>query len=80
MGCTGAALDVRGGPPRTSPSAGPLSRPSAEVIVSLAAANRDPARDGNPETLDIARTDTSHLAFGDGIHHCLGARLARLGA
>jgi len=50
----------------------------AQVIISLAAANRDPARYGNPETLDIARADTSHLAFGHGIHHCLGARLARL--
>ena len=50
----------------------------AQVIISLAAANRDPARYDNPETLDIARADTSHLAFGHGIHHCLGARLARL--
>jgi cytochrome P450 len=52
----------------------------AQVIISLAAANRDPARYDNPETLDIAREDTSHLAFGHGIHHCLGARLARLEA
>jgi len=50
----------------------------AQVIISLAAANRDPARYDNPGTLDIARADTSHLAFGHGIHHCLGARLARL--
>jgi cytochrome P450 len=50
----------------------------AQVIISLAAANRDPARHANPETLDIARADTSHLAFGHGIHHCPGARLARL--
>jgi cytochrome P450 len=48
------------------------------VIISLVAANRDPARYANPYTLDIARADTSHLAFGHGIHHCLGARLARL--
>jgi cytochrome P450 len=52
----------------------------AQVIISLAAAGRDPARYGHPEALDITRPDTSHLAFGHGIHHCLGARLARLEA
>jgi cytochrome P450 len=51
-----------------------------QVIISLAAAGRDPARYDHPDTLDIARTGTSHLAFGHGIHHCLGARLARLEA
>jgi cytochrome P450 len=50
----------------------------SQVIISLGAANRDAARYDSPETLDIARADTSHLAFGHGIHHCLGARLARL--
>ena len=50
----------------------------SQVIISLAAANRDPDRYRDAETLDIARTDTGHLAFGHGIHHCLGARLARL--
>jgi cytochrome P450 len=50
----------------------------AQVIISLAAAGRDPARYDHPEIFDIARADTSHLAFGHGIHHCLGARLARL--
>jgi cytochrome P450 len=41
------------------------------VIISLAAAGRDPARYHHPQTFDITRTDTSHLAFGHGIHHCL---------
>jgi cytochrome P450 len=50
----------------------------AQVIVSLAAANRDPGRYGHPEAFDIHRTDGAHIALGHGIHHCLGAPLARL--
>lgn len=50
----------------------------AQVIVSLAAANRDPARYRDPEAFDISRTEGSNLAFGHGIHHCLGAPLARM--
>jgi cytochrome P450 len=48
------------------------------VIISLAAANRDHDRYQHAESFDITRSDSSHLAFGHGIHHCLGARLARL--
>ena len=51
-----------------------------QVIVNLAAAGRDPDRHDDPETLDITRSSADHLAFGHGIHHCLGARLARLEA
>jgi len=51
-----------------------------QVLVSLAAAGRDPGRNGDAETFDIRRTGATHLAFGHGIHHCLGARLARLEA
>ncbi|MEJ2862809.1 cytochrome P450 [Actinomycetospora flava] len=48
------------------------------VIASLTAANGDPALLEHGETLDITRPPSPHLAFGHGIHHCLGAPLARI--
>jgi cytochrome P450 len=48
------------------------------VILSLAAANRDPRHFPEPDKLDLTRQDTENMAFGGGIHYCLGARLARL--
>ncbi|AWW37573.1 cytochrome P450 [Streptomyces sp. AS58] len=48
------------------------------VIVSLSAANRDPERFPDADTLDLDRTPNPHLAFGHGIHFCPGAALARI--
>jgi cytochrome P450 len=48
------------------------------VVVSMLAANHDPQRFDNPDTLDIHRTARGHLSFGHGIHQCLGQQLARI--
>ncbi|MEU2252814.1 cytochrome P450 [Nocardia xishanensis] len=48
------------------------------VVVSLLAANRDPLRFDNPDTLDIHRKARGHLSFGHGVHQCLGQQLARI--
>jgi cytochrome P450 len=47
------------------------------VIISLVAANRDPKQFEHADDFDIDRTTPRHLGFGAGIHHCLGAALAR---
>ncbi|MFI7469025.1 cytochrome P450 [Nonomuraea sp. NPDC049646] len=48
------------------------------ILCSLPAANRDPAFIADPDTLDITRGAPGHVAFGHGVHHCLGAPLARM--
>jgi hypothetical protein len=48
------------------------------VLVSLGAANRDPSKFSDPDRLKLTRRENKHLAFADGIHHCLGAYLSRV--
>ena len=49
-----------------------------QVTLCIAAANRDPAQFPDPDTLDIARSPNRHVAFGSGIHQCVGMGLGRL--
>ncbi|MBB2934059.1 cytochrome P450 [Amycolatopsis bartoniae] len=50
------------------------------VLISLLSANRDGEKFAEPDTLDVTRPAGGHLAFGHGIHYCVGAPLARLEA
>ncbi|SDP73529.1 Cytochrome P450 [Streptomyces sp. cf386] len=68
---TTAPLDIAGS---SVPGGGEL------VLIALADADRDPARFPDPDRFDIRRPTGGHLAFGHGIHYCLGAPLARLQA
>jgi cytochrome P450 len=67
-----AAVDVELG--------GQTIRRGDAVIAILGAANRDPERFPDPDSLDLLREDAKHIAFGRGSHYCLGAPLARLEA
>ncbi|MEU3518214.1 cytochrome P450 [Streptomyces sp. NPDC006654] len=58
--------------------AGTAIAPGDPVMIGLTAADRDGARYAEPDRFDIRRDSRGHLAFGHGIHYCLGAPLARL--
>jgi unspecific monooxygenase len=53
-------------------------RKGDEILLILGAANRDPVAFPDPHRLDVTRDARKHVAFGGGIHHCLGAALARM--
>ncbi|MEV4479616.1 cytochrome P450 [Micromonospora coxensis] len=57
---------------------GVLVRAGEPVVVSLHSANRDEQVFTDPDRLDLAREANPHLGFGHGVHHCIGAQLARM--
>ncbi|MFD4249377.1 cytochrome P450 [Amycolatopsis thermoflava] len=57
---------------------GQVIRAGESVTIAANAANRDPERFPDPDTLDLRRHAAGHLAFGHGIHQCLGQQLARV--
>jgi cytochrome P450 len=73
---------VHSGIPRTTTVdvelAGQTIPAGSLVVFALPAANRDPDLVADPDRLDVTRSAAGHLAFGHGVHHCLGAPLARM--
>jgi cytochrome P450 len=57
---------------------GETIREGSTVVVSLLAANHDPRRFDDPDTVDIRRRARGHVGFGHGVHQCLGQQLARI--
>ncbi len=53
-------------------------RRGQQVVALVGAANRDPAGFADPDRLDLTRDPNHHVAFGGGVHHCLGSSLARI--
>ncbi|WP_232237647.1 MULTISPECIES: cytochrome P450 [Actinoalloteichus] len=73
---------VHAGAPRTTTTevtiAGHTIPAGEQVVLALSSANRDPALIDDPDRFDITRGAPGHVAFGHGLHHCLGAPLARM--
>ncbi len=65
---------------RDATIAGVVIPAGVQVLVNLAAAGRDPERNGDPGVFDVRRSGGAHVTFGHGVHHCVGAPLARLEA
>ncbi|HWI29965.1 MAG TPA: cytochrome P450 [Microbacterium sp.] len=57
--------------------AGTLVPPGEKVLMFLGAANRDPRRWANPDRFDLSRDPSGHVAFGMGLHQCVGQHIAR---
>ena len=57
---------------------GKLAKENSRVALLIGGANRDPEQFSDPDALDVTREETVNISFGRGIHHCLGAPLARL--
>jgi cytochrome P450 len=57
---------------------GKVLRKDDRIRWFISSANRDPEVFANPDTFDISRDPNPHVAFGSGVHHCLGATLARV--
>ncbi len=57
---------------------GELIKTGETVTLAVNAANRDPARFNDPDTLDLKRRAVAHVAFGHGVHQCLGQQMARV--
>ncbi len=76
-----SSVQLSGRVTHTEVELGGVPVPAGEsIVVLLGAGNRDPAQYTDPDRLDVGRQNVRPLSFGGGIHHCLGAQLARLEA